>query len=197
MTVVSTLKAWMQTSSSILGAAVATPAFAAALTGQITWDHAAFPLAGAVVAILLPEAPNAVAQAQPVVTDITAIIKDILPLVGVVAPKVVPNVAQDEAVLTGSAPAVSTDITQVLLARWAEFQRAQDAYAEAQVAATAQRDALSNVIAHPVAPVPPVPPVPLAAQAAMQQNAVMQSTTQTTAMQAGAPSTYTPQGAAA
>jgi hypothetical protein len=186
MTVVSTLKAWMQTSSSILGAAVATPAFAAALTGQITWDHAAFPLAGAVVAILLPEAPNAVAQAQPVVTDITAIIKDILPLVGVVAPKVVPNVAQDEAVLTGSAPAVSTDITQVLLARWAEFQRAQDAYAEAQVAATAQRDALSNVIAHPTTSAAPA----------------IQSSTQITPMQAGAPSTYTPvpntpQGAAA
>lgn len=51
----SSFSSWMTKSTSIMGAAVATPAFAGLMTGQLSWQQAFMPLLGAAVAVAIPQ----------------------------------------------------------------------------------------------------------------------------------------------
>lgn len=51
----SSFSSWMTKSTSIMGAAVATPAFAGLMTGQLSWQQALLPLIGAAVAVAIPQ----------------------------------------------------------------------------------------------------------------------------------------------
>lgn len=64
---------YMTDATSIIGAAVAAPAFAAAVSGHITWAQAAIPLLGAAIAIGIPERKTTPPSAAETVDQLIAL----------------------------------------------------------------------------------------------------------------------------
>lgn len=75
---ITTMKAWANQFSTIIGALVATPTFAALLMHQMTWEQAAPLLIGSAVGLLYPENKTAATSAQTTVTDAEVLIPQLL-----------------------------------------------------------------------------------------------------------------------
>jgi hypothetical protein len=131
-----TISAYMMTSTSILGAAVATPAFVGAVTGTITWREAALPLLGAVISLLIPQrlSPPADAKTLLVAVDKTA---NVL----ATAAEASPNATVREVA------SVVPEITQELESAFAAWQAANDRLATAKVVASAQAAKINTSLA--------------------------------------------------
>lgn len=155
------LTRYLQTSTSILGAAIATPAFGAAVSGQITWRDAALPLIGATVLLLAPQKASPPAAGVPVHAPVPA---SPLPQFEALVTQIGTIAAATKTPIGAEISAVLPSVADALEAAWKDYEevtgrlaalkaQAADQAAVLTAAATATGSKPAPVL-HAVIPVP-------------------------------------------
>lgn len=136
------LARWMTTSSSIIGAAIGTPAVAGALAGAVSWQQAILPLIGAAIAIALPQqtgVPIPVPVPVPVAPNL---LQAGLDLAGTTAQAVALANPAAGAVIGAATKAVPS-LMEALAQAAVDFDKAQATYTALRDQAAAQAQALA------------------------------------------------------
>ena len=157
---------WMTESTSVIGTAVATPALAGVLSGQLSWQQAALPLLGAAVAIAFPQSAS---QPGPAAASTTA--SPVVPLSAVDLLKAGGDLALHAAGLlnltgtrVGTIASVAVPaVVNTVEAAYDTYLKAANALADAQKLSETAANALTAAQAAQnsrIAMKPPVSPVP-------------------------------------
>jgi hypothetical protein len=130
------VSAYLMTSTSILGAAVATPTFIGAITHTITWREAALPLLGAVISMVIPQKLSPPASGAVVIASVGATVDAIA-----TAAAASPNATVREVA------AVAPEIVEELEHAYSAYVSANARLDSAKAAAGAQASKLTATIA--------------------------------------------------